>query len=162
MDWKALLSALAALYITAQRLWYSPRGTLLTAQDKAKFAGFFSPELLDSARLAVLTEERVVNPSVYHAISFFDTIVARGPLTDGLLFHELVHLEQYRQLGIPRFSDLYVRGFLSRGVYAEIPLEQSAYALQARYEKDAARAFLVANEVAASIAAGKFQDATRV
>jgi hypothetical protein len=27
--------------------------------------------------------------------------------------HELVHVEQYRQLGIPKFADLYVRGFLN-------------------------------------------------
>ena len=39
------------------------------------------------------------------------------PFTDGLLFHELVHVQQYRQLGIPRFSEFYVRGFLSGGGY---------------------------------------------
>jgi len=45
---------------------------------------------------------------------------------DGLLFHELVHVEQHRQLGIPRFADLYVRGFLSGGSYEAIPLEVNA------------------------------------
>jgi hypothetical protein len=39
----------------------------------------------------------------------------------GLLFHELVHVEQYRQLGIPRFAELYVRGFLSGGGYGYKP-----------------------------------------
>jgi hypothetical protein len=39
---------------------------------------------------------------------------------------EPVQVEQYRQLGIPRFSELYVRGFLNGGSYDAIPLEVSA------------------------------------
>jgi hypothetical protein len=51
----------------------------------------------------------------------------REPFSDGLLFHEPVHVEQYRQLGIPRFSEFYVRGFLNGGSYEAIPLEVNAY-----------------------------------
>jgi hypothetical protein len=47
--------------------------------------------------------------SAMGAITFSDTVVSHGPFTDGLHFHELVHVEQYRQLGIPLFfSELYV------------------------------------------------------
>jgi hypothetical protein len=53
-----------------------------------------------------------------------------GDFSNGLLFHELVHVEQYRQLGIPRFSELCVRGFLNGGSYEAIPLEVSAYTLE--------------------------------
>jgi len=60
------------------------------------------------------------------AISFCDVVVSHEPFTDGLLFHELVHVEQHRQFGIPRFADLYVRGFLSGGSYEAIPLEVNA------------------------------------
>lgn len=42
------------------------------------------------------------------------------PFLNGLLFHELVHVEQYRQLGIPRFAELYVCGFLNGGTYEAI------------------------------------------
>ncbi len=42
----------------------------------------------------------------------------------GFLFHELVHVEQYRQLGVPRFSELYVRGFLSGGRYRNGQFDQ--------------------------------------
>jgi hypothetical protein len=42
-------------------------------------------------------------------------VVSHQPFNHGLLFHELVHVEQYRQLGIQQFANLYVRGFL-RGV----------------------------------------------
>jgi hypothetical protein len=44
--------------------------------------------------------------SLMSAITFYDVVVSHGPFRDGLLFHELVHVEQYRQLGIPRFAEL--------------------------------------------------------
>ena len=62
------------------------------------------------------------------AITFCDVVVSHEPFSDGLLFHELVHVEQYRQLGVPRFSELYV-GFLNGGGYEEISLEVNAYTL---------------------------------
>jgi hypothetical protein len=65
--------------------------------------------------------------STMAAITFCDVVVSQEPFSDGLLFHELVHVEQYRQLGIQRFSDLYVRGFFSGGSYEAIPLEVNAY-----------------------------------
>ena len=169
----AQLSGLVSQYITTQREKYAPRAIPLSAPQKAKMAGFFSPELLDNGRLLVLSGERVANPDFYPmlrglgfdnlpdqsamgAITFADTVVSHGPFTDGLLFHELVHVEQYRQLGIPDFSGLYVRGFLSGGGYDGIPLERNAYMLGERYEKDPARRFSVADEVAGWIAAGRF------
>jgi len=169
----AQVSGLVAQYITTQREKYTPRAIPLSAQQKAKMAGFFLPQLLDDARLLVLSGERVVNPDFYPmlrnlgfrnlpdqstmgAITFSHTVVSHGPFTDGLLFHELVHVEQYRQLGIPRFSELYVRGFLTEGGYEGIPLERNAYLLGGRYEEDPARHFSVADEVVEWIAKGRF------
>lgn len=169
----AQVSRLVAQYITTQREKYTPRAFPLSAQQKAKMAGFFLPQLLEDARLLVLSVERVVNPDFYPmlrdlgfnnlpdqsamgAITFSDTVVSHGPFTDGLLFHELVHVEQYRQLGIPHFSELYVRGFLAGGGYDGIPLERNAYMMGANYEKDPARHFSVAEEVAGWIAKGRF------
>jgi hypothetical protein len=95
----------------------------LSAQQKAVMGGFFSPQPLDATRLLVLPGERVANPDFYPmlgnlgfdhlpdpstmaAITFSDVVVSHEAFSDGLLFHELVHVEQYRQLGIPRFSEL--------------------------------------------------------
>jgi len=78
---------------------------------------------------------------------FSTTVVSHAPFTNGLLFHELVHVEQYRHLGIPRFSDLYVRGFLNGGSYEAIPLEINAYTLGGRFEFDPQRVFSVEDEV---------------
>jgi len=131
-------------------------------------AGFFLSQVLDAARVLVLHAVRVENPPFYPmlvgmglselpdfsraaGITFGDVIVSHEPFTDGLLFHELVHVEQYRQLGIPRFSELYVRGFLSVGGYDGILLEANAYELGRRFEGNPRHQFSVADEVARSI-----------
>lgn len=123
-------------------------------------------------RFLVLTGEKVGNPDFYPmlrnlgfnnlpdipamaAITFSDTVVSHGPSPDATLFHELVHVEQYRQLGVRNFSGLYLRGFLYGGGYDGIPLERNAYMLAARYQRDPAR-FSVADEVAGWITAGRF------
>jgi len=134
--------------------------------------GFFTPELLDGVRGAVLEDTRVQNPAFYAmlreigfsnlpnfstmaAITFCDVVVSHEPFTDGLLFHELVHVEQYRQLGIPRFAELYVRGFLSGNGYDGIPLEVNAYSLGARFEAASQVRFSVSHEVATWLREGR-------
>ena len=78
-------------------------------------AGFFLEQRLDSARVLVLHGLRVENPAFYPmaglvsqmaAITFRDVVVSHVPFTHALLFHELVHVEQCRRFGIPRFSEL--------------------------------------------------------
>ena len=161
----AEVSRLVADYISAQRREYAPRASRLTANQSMTLAAFFSSELLENVRLLVLQGERVPNPDFYPmlrsfgfknlpdqsgmaAITFSDVVVSHEPFSDGLLFHELVHVEQYRQLGIPRFADLYVRGFLKGGSYEEIPLEVNAYGLESRFLRNPGRSFEVKLEVA--------------
>ena len=138
-------------YITAQRGKYTQRAVPLSAQQRAPLEPFFAPEVLNGVRVLVLHGERVPNPEFYPmlrglgfknlpdqsamgAITFGDVVVSHEPFSDGLLFHELVHVEQYHQLGIPRFSELYVQGFLNGGSYEAIPLEVNAYTLEGRFE----------------------------
>jgi hypothetical protein len=64
--------------------------------------------------------------------------------------------KQYRQLGVPRFSELYVRGFLNGGSYDAIPLEVNAYNLGGRFETNPAQQFSVAEEVRSWLTEGKF------
>jgi len=168
----AQVSGLVAQYIATQRERYAARAIALSAQQKVPIGGFFSPQILESARLLVLQEERVANPEFYPmlrslgfdnlpdqstmgAITFSDIVVSHQQFSSGLLFHELVHVEQYRQLGIPRFSELYVRGFLNGGSYEAIPLEVNAYTLEGRFERNPSRLFSVADEVAKWLAEGR-------
>lgn len=169
----AQISTLVAEYITTQRERFSTEAASLAASQKATMASFFPPPALDSVRLRVLQGLRVENPAFYPvlarmglsnlpdisrmaAITFADVIVSHEFFTDGLLFHELVHVEQYRQLGIPRFSELYVRGFLSGGRYEGIPLEANAYDLTRRFEENPRQPFSAAAEVAKWVREARF------
>jgi hypothetical protein len=169
----AQVSGLVAQYITAQRERFSPQAVPLDAAQWAPMAGFFLPPVLDAARVLVLDGIRVENPPFYPmlagmgfsnlpdfsqmaAITFCDVVVSHVPFTDGLLFHELVHVEQYHQLGIPRFSELYVRGFLSGGGYDGIPLEVDAYALGRQFQRNPQQTFSVADEVARWVREDRF------
>lgn len=172
-DQIAQVSGFVAQYITTQREKYAPRAVPMSAQQRAAVAGFFSEQILDGTRLLVLpTGERVANPEFYPmlkglgfknlpdqsmmgAITFSDVVVSHGAFSNGLSFHELVHVEQYRQLGIPRFSELYVRGFLNGGTYETIPLEVNAYTLEERFESDSRRVFSVEDEVRRWAAEGR-------
>lgn len=167
------LSASVAEYISCQRTHFRERATNLSTSQKSVLAGFFRLDLLATTRILVLENERVANPAFYPAlralgfanlpdfafmaaVTFGDVIVSNEPFTNGLLFHEFVHAEQYRQLGIPRFADLYVRGFLTGGRYDGIPLEIHAYALGDCFESAPGVPFSVESEVASWIKQGKF------
>ncbi len=167
------LSRLVAQYISSQQTRYLPKGVPLSTQQRTGMAGFFDSHLLEEARLVVLVGEWVANPDFYPmleaigftnlpdqssmaAITFSNVVVAHVRFTDPLLFHELVHIEQYRQLGIHRFADLYARGFLNGGGYDGIPLERNAYSLGHQYEQHPAKLFSVAEVVADWISKGRF------
>jgi hypothetical protein len=167
------LSTAVAQYIASQREAFVRSASPLTEQERDTMEGFFTPEVIDGVRLVVLRDKRVQNPAFYPqllqmgfrnlpdfrlmaAITFGDVVVSHQPFSEGLLFHELVHVEQYRQLGIPQFSTLYVRGFLSGGGYDGIPLEINAYALGTRFEAMPRQQFSVSEEVAEWIRQGRF------
>ena len=64
----------------------------------------------------------------------FDTVIALREFPEShILFHELVHVTQYRLLGLQQFARSYVRGFLCTRSYDEIPLERCACDLEARF-----------------------------
>jgi hypothetical protein len=167
------LSGMVATYIAEQRQLYRPRAAPPSASQLGAVRGFFSSDLLESVRVLTLHGERVSNPGFYPilkglgfanlpdqamatAITFVDVVVSHERLSHETLFHELVHVEQYGQLGIGRFSELYVRGFLAGGGYDGIPLEVNAYTLGARYEAEPERPFSVADEVRDWLVQGKF------
>ncbi len=160
----AQVSEQVSQYIMAQRGKYAARAVPLSGRQRAPFEPFLAREVLHSARVLVLHGERVSNPDFYPvlrglgfknlpdqpamgAITFGDVVVFHEPFSEGLLFHELVHVEQYRQLGIRRFSELYVRGFLNGGSYEAIPLEVNAYSLGARFVANPRQQFSVEAEV---------------
>ena len=167
------VSGAVAEYIASQRNRFLRRSTKLAGAQKAAIADFFRADLLDTAQIIALDNERIGNPGFYSmlegmgfsnlpdfarmaAVTFKDVVASHQPFSNGLLFHEFVHVEQYRQLGVPRFAELYVRGFLNGGGYDGIPLEINAYDLGARFEAHPDCAFSVEAEVASWIRQDRF------
>jgi hypothetical protein len=163
----------AAIYIAGQRSRFLRRGTKMSREQISGLSGFFRADLLKSIRLFVLEEERVPNPPFYPvlramgftglpdfalmaAVTFKDVVVSNEPCSRGMVFHELVHAEQFRQLGVNRFAELYVRGFLTGGGYEGIPLEVNAYSLGARFDSGRDAPFSVEAEVSSWIARSRY------
>jgi hypothetical protein len=164
-----------AQYISEQHKTYRGRAKPLDRNQMVAVHPFFPASTLDSARILVLSGERIGNPPFYRelllmgfepgilpeftdmaAITFVDTVVSHEPFTDRLLFHELVHVVQYQKLGLENFAVKYLTGFLEGGSYEAIPVELNAYELDARFAATPTRAFSVADEVQAWINAGRF------
>jgi hypothetical protein len=139
-----------AAYISEQRAFFQSKATPIPADEKAALQPFFPADLLDQVKVV---RAKVSDPPFYAqlrslgihnmpafselaGVTFVDMVVHAAPLTRALLFHELVHVVQYRHLGVAGFADLYVRGFLNGGSYEEIPLEKQAYELEARFAKN--------------------------
>ena len=143
----AQLSQAVAAYIHAQREHYYPLGIAMSFGETWK--QYFPASDLERVRILQPGHERVVNPPFYAdleelgftglpdfstmaAITFDNVVVFHEPLTPQLIFHEMVHVVQYRLLGMEEFARLYVRGYLHGG-YDGTPLEICAYQLDGRF-----------------------------
>jgi hypothetical protein len=161
----AQLAEWIAQYITEQRASFVKKASPIAPEQKFKLRPFFPAEVLNDVRVV---QGRATEPAFYSrlrplgihnappfsemaGITFEDVVVHTEPLTDALLFHELVHAAQYRHLGLRGFAERYVRGFLTGGSYEEIPLEKEAYELEARFSSDPKRAFSVDDDIKARI-----------
>jgi hypothetical protein len=161
-------------YIEEQRQCFIRQATPIDQNAKARLGSFFSSAVLDSARVIVLASRHVPNPRFYAeltkmgfprellpdfgqmaASTFVETVVCHGAPTDRTLFHELVHVVQYRKLGLSAFAAKYVTGFLGGGSYEAIPLERNAYELDARFEGAPTQVFSADTEVQSWIDAGR-------
>jgi hypothetical protein len=163
----AMVSQLVTMvedYINNSRKKYAAQAEPLTGAQRSTMQPFFSPAVLDSARLYVLRGTHVSNPTMYPmakmmgirnlpdfaamaAITFVDVIVCHEECTDTLLFHELVHVVQYAQLGVKEFAARFVSGFVQCGSFEEIPLEKNAYLLESRFSQNRGEPFSVDDEV---------------
>ncbi|HUI85400.1 MAG TPA: hypothetical protein VL240_14335 [Candidatus Binatia bacterium] len=165
----AAFTRAVADYIRAQRSRYYSRAVPLKFSEL--WLRYFPAADLERVRVLQPGVERVFNPPFYAelerlgftglpdfgamaAITFDDVAVFHRALTPQLLFHELVHMVQYRLLGIDEFARLYVRGYLHGG-YDGTPLEICAYELDGRFIMSSL-GFDVVAEVKSWIAKGRF------
>jgi hypothetical protein len=156
-------------YIHLQRVRYLPKASPLSFSDL--WLRFFPTVDLERIRAVQPGLECVDNPPFYReleklgfsglpdfstmaAITYDEVVVFHEPLTPQLIFHELVHVVQYRLLGIEEFARLYVQGYL-RGGYDGTPLEMCAYQLDGRFIMGSV-GFDVEAEVKGWIESGRF------
>ena len=160
---------MAARYITHHRQRLAPHGIAISAEIAARLRGFFTEEVLSGTRIVRATmPEPVLYPlvrafgikgilemSAVGAITLVDVVAYPGDIDLDTLFHELVHVVQFRVLGLREFARLYVRGFFKAGEYDGIPLERQAYALGERFERHPEQIFSVQQEVIRRYADGR-------
>ena len=166
--------AKVVLYLQVQRDIYHPAGHPLEEAAKQQLKGFFSTALLDRVRVVELTGRSVSNPWFYHearakgvqnlpdishkvAVTFLDVVVFNQKMAQRDLFHGLVHSVQFSLLGLERFTELFVAGFLQARSYFLIPLKAHAFALDTRYAEDPQTPFSVEEEVRRWHAEGRYQ-----
>jgi hypothetical protein len=153
-----------ALYLQMQRDLYYAVGHPLSDAWKCELGGFFSPALLNRVRIVELKNSRVENPWFYEearergienlpdiahkaAVTFLDVVVFNQKITQRDLFHGLVHAAQIKLLGVERFAELFVAGFLQARSYFLVPLKAHAFALDTRYAEDSQAPFSVEDEI---------------
>lgn len=155
--------ARAPAWVQAERSAHRPRARPLAVDEIDALKAFMPISVLANVRLASVPV--IENPPFYRdleragiqipldfrqmtGITFIDTIVVAeaAPIPSSewlpLLFHELVHVMQYQELGLDRFVQVYVLGWAAGGFrYEDIPLERDAYELDARFRSAPARPF---------------------
>jgi hypothetical protein len=108
----------------------------------------FPTDLLERAKVVVLTESvpfpplsRMGLPEAVEmekmpmaGITYRDTFfISRSDETEGLHFHELVHVVQWERLGVDDFLLAYGVGIIQSG-YRNSPLEAMAYSLEEDFD----------------------------
>ena len=165
-----LIAPVVARYLQSQQTALANRAVPLSAATQQRLLSYFDSSVLRQARL-VEADPLPIAPlpltgllgcidrhlpavALTEGITFGNLIAVRRVPNDRLLFHELVHVVQYRMLGVRRFAYLYVRGLLMGGCYEEIPLERCAFVLERRFAREQ-ESFRVEDEVAAWLAADR-------
>ncbi len=147
---------------------------MLSDEELAGLHGYFERDLLSTVRVALM--DQIPNPPFFSSLpelglpvpwnyseqpglALIDTaVISPKRVPSGrwmsVLFHELVHLQQFQALGVSKFVARYVQGLFANGFdYAALPMERQAEDLQLRYDAGL-KMFSVEREVGRAIMAG--------
>src|SRR5271154_6881246 len=139
-------------YLREQREQYLRSASRLSDEQKAVMAPYFSDHMLDRVRVLELEGERIPSPPFYaeakalgflnlpdfshmNSVTFVDVLVFNERLTDRGLFHALVHAAQYQELGLQRYTELFVRSFINARFHFLVPLEAHAFFLESKFAR---------------------------
>jgi hypothetical protein len=167
-----MISGVAA-YMRQERNLYFPASELLAPAWRTAVQPYFSKTLLDTVRTVILKGARIPPPPFYSeavalssghfpdfvhlaSVTYLDIIVFHDEIAPRSLFHGLVHAAQMVLLGMDRYADLYVRGFVKSRSWIAIPLEAQAYQLDARFAMSSTAIFSVDDEVKSWSVQGRY------
>jgi hypothetical protein len=151
-------------YLRQQREAYLAMAEPLDASHKTALARYFRPRLLEQVRIVELNGVRVPVPDflaqvralgfenlpdVQHmeSLTFIDVIAFNEQLSERALFHALVHTVQIQVLGLERYAELWVRGFLKGRAHYAVPLEVHAFSLASKFLRPLSDTFSVEDQV---------------
>jgi hypothetical protein len=143
---------------------YLPLARPLGDRQMTLLSPYFSPSLLGSIRIAELNGDRVPEPEFYaqaralgldnlpdvshmESLIFLDVIVFNEKFSERALFHSLVHAVQLQVLGLDRYAERWIRGFLRTRAHFAVPLEVQAFSLASKFVRPTQPAFSVESEV---------------
>lgn len=169
----AAAAVIGPLWLRSRRRLYRKNARPLTDRERDRLAGYFPQDLLNSVRVALVP--RIADPWIFRLVrrlriakpssletmagmAIIDTVViagghrlARGPehaASTVLIFHELVHVVQFRLLGPRAMVRRYIRGWVGCGYdYWSIPMEEDAYELHDRFARSHGAVFSAEEEV---------------
>ncbi len=150
--------------LRSQREHYRPMGRPLDGAQASRLAPYFSVELINRVRIVELEGARVPVPDFLaqvramgydnlpdlphlDSVTFLDVVVFNETLTERALFHGLVHAVQIHVLGLERYSELWVSGFVRTRAHFTVPLEVQAFALASKVLRAAPERFSVEEQV---------------
>jgi hypothetical protein len=159
-------------YLREQREHYFAMATPLTNEVKARMWPFFSADLLDRMRIIELRGARVRVPEFFakvralgfeppqithmDSVTFLDIVAFNQSLSERALFHALVHAVQIDVLGLQRYAELWVHGFLKTKTHFTVPLEVHAFSLSSKFLRPMPERFSVEDEVVRCAADGRY------
>ena len=152
-----------ATYLQEEREYYAPVAVPLNADCRIRMRQYFAPSLLDRIRIIELQGARVRVPEFFakvralgfeppeithmDSVTFLDVVAFNQTLTERALFHALVHAVQFDILGLGRYAELWVRGFLKNRTHFTVPLEVHAFTLTSKFLQPTTDSFSVEDHV---------------
>ena len=161
-----------ATYLQQQRDHYFSIALPLASQVKALMWPHFSHELLDLVRAIELKGARVPAPEFFahvralgfdppelthmDSVTFVDVVAFNQRLSERALFHALIHAVQVQLLGVQRYAELWVKGFIRTRTHFTVPLEVHAFTLASKFLRPMTEKFSVEDHVRRWIADGRY------
>ena len=164
---------LLSSWLRQQRERYFASAAPLPEQPKTVMGRYFSQSLLDRVRVVELDGRRLPNPPFYEeaktflanlpdlthmaSLTFLDVVVFNEKLAERPLFHALVHAVQVQVLGVERYAELWIRGFVNTKLHFTVPLEAHAFSLESKFVVPGHESFSVEDQVRLWLQQGRYE-----